>query len=1121
MMNEYSHLQYLGVVRRKFEPKSYGRTNELFKDALIANYNKIPEWAHDYQPAQKTLQGAINSFRRFDNANVEMPEPYLSKSYDWMVRMFTPHLSGSVVTPFSNTISFMDGTKSPGYPWSIDIPTKADYWEEPIGAFYSEYWDALATENPIWSLSALNHKVGELIPIQKILDDKPRTVIAMDVNHTTAILQMFGDQADRLVASPLAAGSCVGISIFNNGWHSLAAHVTMRGRAMSIDGRTFDAKFWFVYFMLIAQFRYNMLHPKYRTPANWLRSRNLYLMLALCYVVFVTGSVHLMDVGHPSGQGLTTHDNGFKAVLDFGMIWQICTPPEFHTFEMYTKHCSFFFYSDDNLPVFSDTVYPYFTADSIGRAGKQIGMDYTFVTQLPVAITELTFLSMGWTLHHWHGRRALMPLHNCHKAMSSLLYGGKNLEPAHLINRFGGLSIMAWPCKECKPVYQLYEAALRKHFHPLSTPAVKEAWKCVLSDYALGCLFYGVEPAHRQGINHFEVNNESAYEPVLTAGLEILFLMPPKQTKRSTAHKAAKAAAKAEVKKAVEQVVVHRGPTTKVLAVKGPHPHAVVVKGRGDYVPTRFNRVGGRGGYFSDLGSSLGRGVGSVVDVGKGLFDIITGRGDYQHRSAAVDEEIKTQGGLDAKCFNMGAMNVQFGGINEPRVKHREMIGVVLGSTGFKTTAYRIQPGLRGANVLFPWGSNVANCFTQYNLNGLILEYKTRSTNYSSSVQLGAVMMSTVYDAEAVPLASQLAIDNHEFTTSDTPDKSFYHPVELGTKESPIVLRYVNSSNAVNLNDDARFQDVGIFQISTIGMPNEADGAIIGELWATYDITFQKPVLPDIHAGTSALFTATNLANGELFASALGSLNWDQGNSYPVTVFQGSNNTIQLPVSYAGSYIAVMTYDSISASTPGGSYPYVSFAGSDITPLAMFAAPNPLGVAQITDSAQLMGYGNVSDYTNANSDKGAVIVYMFSTIAESLTNNVITFNVPSMSVGTANFTLLITAVDSDLPTGSYAKTAATPGPQYTSRAHMRREVLDGARSISQFQGELEEERKLRAALLARITALEQCETKRMTPMTPFDIEPEEEKGTEEVPRGLSNSIVMTALRQALDNTARK
>jgi hypothetical protein len=467
--------------------------------------------------------------------------------------------------------------------------------------------------------------------------------------------------------------------------------------------------------------------------------------------------------------------------------------------------------------------------------------------------------------------------------------------------------------------------------------------------------------------------------------------------------------------------------------------------------------------------------VGGIVDAGKSIFDLITGSGDYRARARAANMTHAANGGVtNLGSLNMGAMNVEFGNTGPPRVRHREFIGTVLGSVAFATTTYRIQPGLRGASVLFPWGSSVANCFEQYVLRGMILEYKTRSTNYSASVELGTVMMSTVYDSEASPLASQIAIDNHEFTTADTPDKTFIHPIECASAESPTTVRYVQASNTSGGTDDERFNDVGIFQISTIGMPSSADGVVVGELWASYDIEFLKPALPDIHAGTAFLMNSVQTAAAApvFQTGATNTCLYDQQSSYPVT--SSGPNTLQLPIGYSGTYLLswTVTYNAATGAT-GFSAPYPMSWGTDITPLNGF--PDAHGL--FFNSADVFAYpgsvggstsANFRDVTNSLTGFGVSGQFLFSTIGESLVNNTITFSPPnwgsSTTVTQSCYGILITAVDSDLPSGQTAFSGIQPA-SFVDKKKRRRLLNDGVAKLTQLVD-------TNAALLRRLSALE-------------------------------------------------
>jgi len=332
------------------------------------------------------------------------------------------------------------------------------------------------------------------------------------------------------------------------------------------------------------------------------------------------------------------------------------------------------------------------------------------------------------------------------------------------------------------------------------------------------------------------------------------------------------------------------------------------IEGHGDYRPSnqrafRTPGLSGRGDYFTPILKGATAVANTIGSIGS-----LLGFGDYRSRAESLNAKYSASGMDDIvnpQSMSMGTMNAQFGG-KPPRVQHREFIGLVQGSVAFMTTAYRIQPGLVGTNALFPWGSSVAKSFEQYILHSCILEYVSTSTDFSAATGIGSVIMSTVYDAQAPLLTSQAEVDNHEFTTTRKPSLSFIHPIECATDSQPVSVRYVQTSNTVSTStdpNDRRFDDVGIFQISTVGMP--VDNAAIGELWCVYDISFLKPELPIVAEGTSfaAVTTVGDVSpSGSLI---FGSPNYHHSNSIAINLNSASDgtNTITFPTGYPGYFL--------------------------------------------------------------------------------------------------------------------------------------------------------------------------------------------------------------------------
>jgi len=357
-------------------------------------------------------------------------------------------------------------------------------------------------------------------------------------------------------------------------------------------------------------------------------------------------------------------------------------------------------------------------------------------------------------------------------------------------------------------------------------------------------------------------------------------------------------------------------------------------------------------------------------------------------------------------------MSVKFGG-KAPRVQHREYIGSVLAPANpadFNTTVYMIQPGLYGIGTMFPWGGSVFRNFEEYILHGGIVEFHTTSSNYSASSALGSVSMSTIYDAEAPALASLQSVNNNEFTTSAPPSASFYHPLECAPKDGATDVKFVRRSNTSTGALDNRFDDFGVFQISTEGLSAPA-GTKIGDLWFSYDIELRKAVLPDLHVGTTAQFDA---AGGSAIMNTLWNANTpDPENSLPATVSNvasaGGTATVkvQMPDDYNGNYLAVYGACTFNGAVWGAGVENVTWDsnGTDITLLELF----PTGLA-----AKSNGF-SCGNGAAGVSGTVALGVFAFSTIASKTANNYFQLSIaaPASTTGQKAF-LMILPLDNDI-----------------------------------------------------------------------------------------------------------
>jgi hypothetical protein len=232
---------------------------------------------------------------------------------------------------------------------------------------------------------------------------------------------------------------------------------------------------------------------------------------------------------------------------------------------------------------------------------------------------------------------------------------------------------------------------------------------------------------------------------------------------------------------------------------------------------------------FSKLGASVGSAFGpfgrSLGAVAGNLLDRISGRGDY-----IVQRNSITGSGVAGPPV--------FGKDGSLRFSHREyLFDVVSAGSSFNLTGYAINPGNR---YLFPFLSQIALCFEEYEMLGLIFTFKSDSGNAVSSTNssLGSVIMATNYDVLDDNFNSKQQMLAYQYSTDCKPSLSAIHAVECQPKSNVLSTMYVRPSSAAPSGSDRRFYDLGNFQIATVG---QQAAFTVGELWVSYDILLKKP----------------------------------------------------------------------------------------------------------------------------------------------------------------------------------------------------------------------------------------------------------------------------------------
>lgn len=153
----------------------------------------------------------------------------------------------------------------------------------------------------------------------------------------------------------------------------------------------------------------------------------------------------------------------------------------------------------------------------------------------------------------------------------------------------------------------------------------------------------------------------------------------------------------------------------------------------------------------------------------------------------------------------------------------------------------------------FPWLSQIASNYEQYEIEGLLFYFKSTSGDAlnSTNTALGTVMLATQYDVMDENFKSKSEMLNYEFSSSGKPSDTIVHMIECDPRQQTINLLYtLPDGQAIPDGADKRLYELGRFAIATTGF--QAASVNIGELHITYQVRLLKPKLVDSLGSTNA-----------------------------------------------------------------------------------------------------------------------------------------------------------------------------------------------------------------------------------------------------------------------------
>jgi len=265
------------------------------------------------------------------------------------------------------------------------------------------------------------------------------------------------------------------------------------------------------------------------------------------------------------------------------------------------------------------------------------------------------------------------------------------------------------------------------------------------------------------------------------------------------------------------------------------------LRGLGGLGGTAIGSLIGAGGAGGGIGRQLGAGLSKWL-----------GSGDYNlSRNTLVENASST-----VPSMHKDGQSIV--------VRHKEFLGEISGSTGFKVQqVYSINPGLAAT---FPWLAGIAAKYQEYRLLGMVFHYVPTSGTAvgTSSTALGSVMIQSSYRAGDAAPTTKMEMLNEYWSSEITPYEAGCHPLECDPKENPYNLHYVRTG-ALPSGTDQLLYDLATTFVATSGM--QSDG-VVGDLWVTYEVELKKPMVSSAVLDPAAGFSAyTNAPTPNYFGT--------------------------------------------------------------------------------------------------------------------------------------------------------------------------------------------------------------------------------------------------------------
>lgn len=449
-------MPHLGQVRVGSAEKDVRPDNPDLKD-ILTKLGYTTDRKHVNVMCGKNIIAARASIRRYGDVTVRsLPnEKRWRKAWD-MVEETLKCTHNSRVSTWDEVKEATDLTKNAGLPWSKIYPDKKHFHEEEQKWLDNVYNTLLP--NGEWTCLLTEALKKELRPIEKVKENKLRTLITMDAAHVAMHKRLTLQAFQKLVAEDYTnTGIALGFSPFRNGTANMAGYLGRFSTGWEFDVSKMDSNLNTKVQMELLAMEYRSLASQDQTEENWLRLWHLRRMLMCAPIVLEDGNVFLKGAdgqgGNCTGQFKTTDDNSRFCLFLAYYSWLTIMDPD--DIEYMTASAAVLDYNHHvrQLIIGDDWT---FTASAECQSDGFTGVEIAWVLYRDFRITletpseeprpwnQLRFCSFGFVVDPIYNR--VFHSLNPDRVYSSILQGGKteHLYPPNVLQRLGGILVSAW-----------------------------------------------------------------------------------------------------------------------------------------------------------------------------------------------------------------------------------------------------------------------------------------------------------------------------------------------------------------------------------------------------------------------------------------------------------------------------------------------------------------------------------------------------------------------------------------------------------------------------------------------------------------------------------------------------